>query len=360
MTLLDLGGHRCRRQRWYTTTSGFVRDLYINPRSRSPSGSRTYALQVCDETKTTVPMSETSPVVFTEAWLPGSVDHQFYTRTYTGSDTPRGIILFVHGFAEHIVRYEDAHRTWAARSFKVFAYDQRGFGRTALDTEHRSKEAAYGKISHRDLLQDLEFWVRRLHAEHTELPLFLVGHSMGGGLAFIFVTPRRVRRSDTVQMVSGVVDTKPVSKITRAVAGRVATYLPHLHFPAGIPLRCIMHDLSRDPALLGRKGTLRGLSDMLNAGEQLLWTDWKNWPTRIPVLFLHGTGDKVTSHKATEDFFMNIAAEDKKLILFPDAYHELAFEGEEVREKVVEDCVVWISTGTIVVVRARGRGKGGR
>ncbi|KAH9922585.1 lysophospholipase [Amylocystis lapponica] len=275
-------------------------------------------------------MSESLPAAFTEAWLPGSGDHQFYTRTYIGSDAPHGIILFVHGFGEHISRHEYTHHAWAARGFKVFAYDQRGFGRTALDTEHRSKEAAYGKTSHHDLLQDLEFWVRRLHAEHTELPLFLYGHSMGGGLVLIFVTRQTGPPApDTIQMVSGVVScsplllqTKPVPRIVRTVGGAVAAHLPYFTIPAPVPYEDLTHDQAAREAtakdkLHGRKGSLRGLSDMFNFGEQLLWTDWKNWPKSMPVLLLHGTDDKVTSYKATEEFFTNVDAEDKKLILFP-------------------------------------------
>ena len=116
---------------------------------------------------------------FTEAWLPGPGDHKFYTRTYTPEHTPyRAVVLSVHGFAEHITRHESEHAAWAARGFVLFAYDHRGFGRTALDTAHKSPGAAYGKTSQRHLLRDLEFWVRHVHAQYPTLKIYLMGQSM--------------------------------------------------------------------------------------------------------------------------------------------------------------------------------------
>lgn len=121
-------------------------------------------------------MSPTA-TAYTEAWLPGYDGLQFYTRTYA-APTPRAVLLFVHGFTEHIGRYEWAHGVYAWRSVTVFAYDQRGFGRTALDGAHRSKQSAYGKTSWREQLADIEWWVKHLKKEHPNVPLFLMGHSM--------------------------------------------------------------------------------------------------------------------------------------------------------------------------------------
>ncbi len=51
---------------------------------------------------TSTPASST----FTEEWLPGPEDTQFYTRTYAAVSPPCAVVLFVHGFAEYVARYE--------------------------------------------------------------------------------------------------------------------------------------------------------------------------------------------------------------------------------------------------------------
>ncbi|KAI0324163.1 alpha/beta-hydrolase, partial [Cubamyces sp. BRFM 1775] len=121
--------------------------------------------------------STSAPSRYTEAWLPGYDGLQFYTRTYA-APSPRAVLLFVHGFAEHTGRYEWAHGVYASRGITVFTYDQRGFGRTALDSAHRSKESSYGKTGWPDQLSDIEWWVKRLKSEYPSLPLILMGHSM--------------------------------------------------------------------------------------------------------------------------------------------------------------------------------------
>ncbi|EIW80282.1 hypothetical protein CONPUDRAFT_165852 [Coniophora puteana RWD-64-598 SS2] len=74
---------------------------------------------------------------FEETWLTGPESTNFYTRTYHPKDPPvKAAVVFVHGFVEHIARYEHVFPVWAARGIAVFAYDQRGFGRTALGEEH--------------------------------------------------------------------------------------------------------------------------------------------------------------------------------------------------------------------------------
>jgi hypothetical protein len=113
---------------------------------------------------------------YTESWLSGPKDCQFYTRTYK-ADEPKAVVVFVHGFIEHIGRYEHVHRVFRDRGISVFCYDQRGFGRTALD-EKRSKDSVYGRTSWKDQAADIEWAVKHVRGEFGDIPTFLVGHSM--------------------------------------------------------------------------------------------------------------------------------------------------------------------------------------
>ncbi|KAL7277718.1 LOW QUALITY PROTEIN: hypothetical protein ACG7TL_008654 [Trametes sanguinea] len=259
--------------------------------------------------------STTTPA-YTEAWLPGSDGLQFYTRTYRppAGTSARAALLFVHGFAEHVARYEWAHGVWAARGVAVFAYDQRGFGRTALDKERKSRESAWGRTGWREQVRDIEWWLGRVREEFPGLPLFLMGHSMGGGLALAFATrPSPPPAPESVQMLAGVIassplllQTHPAPKILRYIGGKASSLLPHLLIDAPVPVEHLSHDpqaqkaAANDPLML-QKGSLRGLSDMLGGvgsfhrhvflmysktsefqGEQLLWHDYKNWPQSLP------------------------------------------------------------------------------
>lgn len=115
---------------------------------------------------------------FTEAWLPGPKSTSFYTRTYhPSSGSPSGVVVFIHGFIEHVARYEHVHRRWADRGFVVFTFDQRGFGRTALDPK-KSSTAVYGRTGDADQISDIAWALRVAQEANPTVPLFLMGHSM--------------------------------------------------------------------------------------------------------------------------------------------------------------------------------------
>ena len=122
--------------------------------------------------------SEARPFAFVEAWLAGADGHQFYTRTYVSSDKPNAAVLFLHGFGEHVGRFESYHANFTKHGVLVFAFDQRGFGRTALDKTHCSEGSAYGKTDWAHQMGDIEYFLNYLSQQYPGIPLFLHGASM--------------------------------------------------------------------------------------------------------------------------------------------------------------------------------------
>jgi acylglycerol lipase len=113
-----------------------------------------------------------------EAWLPGPKSTSFYTRTYhPPSGSPCAAVVFIHGFSEHVARYEYVHTRWADRGFVVFTFDQRGFGRTALDLK-KSPSAVYGRTGDADQISDIAWALSVAQEANPTVPLFLMGHSM--------------------------------------------------------------------------------------------------------------------------------------------------------------------------------------
>lgn len=151
---------------------------------------------------------------YVEAWLAGPDGHSFYTRTYQ-APFPKAVAVFVHGFRDHISRHEDVHAAFARRHVSIFAYDLRGYGRTALDPMNRSPGAAYGKTSRGLEIQDLEWWIKHVSETNKRLPLFLMG--------FSGVSPHYPRKETQSPMHSppgwrtsvGVPDTHRTAAVTR-------------------------------------------------------------------------------------------------------------------------------------------------
>ena len=135
-----------------------------------------------------------------ESFLPGP-SATFYTRTYhPPAPTPiRAAVLFVHGFADHVARHAE-HAAWARRGVVLFAYDLRGFGRTALRVgadgdgkegtgkgkkgkregkkgKGKRKEETYGRTDARRAEADLAWWVAYVTRRWAGVPVFLMGYS---------------------------------------------------------------------------------------------------------------------------------------------------------------------------------------
>lgn len=206
---------------------------------------------------------------FTEAWLPGPKSTSFYARTYhPPSDSPRGVVVFIHGFIEHVARYEHVHRRWADRGFVVFTFDQRGFGRTALDPK-KSAGSVYGRTSDADQISDIAWALQYGQELNPTVPLFLMGHSMvrsplpftspaanvllfaagpvqGGALALSFAT--RPGAQESVSQLSGIIASSPCLRLTKPPAGVVRllgsfarTILPNQNIPASVDSKVHTH-----------------------------------------------------------------------------------------------------------------------
>ncbi len=107
-------------------------------------------------------------------WIAGTKGTGLALYSWQANGTPRAIILALHGFGDSgYLTYDAAARAWAAEGIKTYAYDQRGFG------QNPSRQQWPGVNV---LVEDLQIVAAALKARHRNVPLVVVGHSMGGGV----------------------------------------------------------------------------------------------------------------------------------------------------------------------------------
>jgi alpha-beta hydrolase superfamily lysophospholipase len=108
--------------------------------------------------------------------------HGVFVYRWIAKDTaapPRGVLQIAHGMAETAKRYERLARLLTAHGFIVYANDHRGHGRTAGSPEELGWP---GKQGFTGMAEDMIQLTKIIRQEHPDLPLFLLGHSMGSFL----------------------------------------------------------------------------------------------------------------------------------------------------------------------------------
>jgi len=105
-------------------------------------------------------------------------------RWVDGAVTPHAVLQVAHGMGEHARRYRAPLAPLIAAGWAVYAEDHRGHGVTAAGPEAFGE---FGKDGAALVVEDLRRLTSLARAEHPDLPLVLLGHSLGSFFAQAFV-----------------------------------------------------------------------------------------------------------------------------------------------------------------------------
>ncbi|KAL2266562.1 hypothetical protein VTJ83DRAFT_5914 [Remersonia thermophila] len=288
-----------------------------------------------------------------------------YTKSWLPSDgAPKAILLFIHGFSDHINRYCTFFPVLAERGIAVHGFDQRGWGRSVRTPADRGQTGGTDQV----LADMAAFITPYLPSGPSDPPVFVMGHSMGGGQVLTLAS-RPEYRDGLVKRVRGWLLESPFIGFSpeeepswlKVLAGRLAGML----FP-GFQLRhpIAPANLSRDEAvrksiaddpLMHNTGTLKGLAGLLDRTAALASGQAKPLPGAMQSLWIgHGTEDKTTCFKATRRYFEECLGEvkDKEFKAYEGWYHQLHADGPD-SENFFKDVGDWI------LERCGGGGGGG-
>src|SRR5438105_2371563 len=94
-------------------------------------------------------------------------------------DSPKASVVIAHGYADHARRFSHVAEYLVQQGYAVYAADQRGHGGSKANSHGYFERFA----TQRDDLARVIEWARM---ERKGLPLFLLGHSMGGLLSLYY------------------------------------------------------------------------------------------------------------------------------------------------------------------------------
>lgn len=256
-----------------------------------------------------------------------------YAREWQ-AEAPKAVICLAHGLGEHIGRYAHFAEWFVERGITVMGYDRRGHGRSA------------GKRGHSPGIEPLLDEVAQLLVEaetrYQGLPVFLYGHSQGGGLVLSYAFHRHPN-------IAGVIASAPWIKLAFEPPAPLIALgkLMRRIYPAFQQANSLKPaHLCRDPAVVEAYEADPLVHDRITAGNAINMMEEGAWLMQndnefpCPLLVIHGTADKITSATASRTFAAQLSG-DVQYEAFDGLYHELHNEPEwtQVLQRVEE----WIA-----------------
>jgi alpha-beta hydrolase superfamily lysophospholipase len=252
--------------------------------------------------------------------------------TWQPSGPASALVLGLHGYGDYRRAFELAGRWLAAHGVAVYAYDQRGFG----ETESRGYWAGADT-----LIDDCADAVRVLRETHPELPLAVLGESMGGSVALAGLRGGEIVGVDRLILAApGVRGGLPLRQL-HDLALRLATLaLPWLAVElrrGGRPWLDPEESqrLADDPLILRHLsvGTYDGLIELANRatadGDREL----------PPTLLLFGELDGTIPRVAIDDLAARLG-DCCTFCAYPERHHLLLHEADA--DELFADCLAWL------------------
>ncbi len=246
----------------------------------------------------------------------------------------RGRIVALHGFGDHKGAFEGLGRRLAEQGFRVLAFDQRGFGEQRDRLFWPGSEALVGQA--REV-------VARERERRPDLPLVLLGESMGAAVALLAASgPGAVRVDGLVLVAPAVWGGDSLPTLYRATMRTLAALVPWLRVSGrGLPVRPaedpeIVRALARDPLYLRepRADAVAGLLALMDAAQAA------GPMLAVRTLLLVPGRDDIVPTRVQLAFAETIAAPDCRIVLYPEARHLML--RDRGRDRIWQDLVAWL------------------
>ena len=236
---------------------------------------------------------------------------------------PSWVAVIAHGYGEHIGRYQWVADRLTSDGAVVYAHDHVGHGRS--EGERVLVE------DFEQVVDDLHLLVQRAHEEHPDLPLVLVGHSLGGMIAARYT--QRHPEPLTATVLSGPVlgSWEPTGMAELDVIPSTPIDISALSREEDVGIayeqdELVWHGDFKRPTLRATATTL----ETINRGGRLA----------VPTIWLHGEADEIVPIEPSREGWATIGPEGAPAKSYPGARHEIF--NETTREEVLDDVLAFV------------------
>ncbi len=277
------------------------------------------------------------------------------TAGWPSDSDSRGIVVLVGGHREYMEKYYEFITDLLDRGFAVYSFDNRGQGLSDRLLADRTKSYAEDFKLFSNDLNDVISGVVKSDSRAEELPIYLIGHSMGGHicLRYLHDFPGTITRAVIMAPMIDFYMGADVAKATAKFAIRLVSRLGlHRNFAIGqgncfsekcdlIRQRLLTHDKARydveeemikaNPDLYVGGATYGWLDRALDSIDKIRAPGFLD-DIKIPLLVFLAGKDQVVDSEASRRLFSGHANID--VVTVEGARHEIYRESDEYRAQL--------------------------
>ncbi|BAZ38125.1 alpha/beta hydrolase fold protein [Calothrix sp. NIES-4101] len=243
-----------------------------------------------------------------------------YYQSWHPNGAARGILAIVHGLGGHSGLYGNIVNQLILKDFAIYTVDLRGHGKSTGQRGYINSWDEY-----RD---DVSNFLKFIASQNPEIPIFLLGHSLGGLIVLDYVL-HSAGDIEKQAKIKGLINLTPalgepgVPLIKLLLGKFLSRIYPRFSLDTGIDLSLASRDpevvkiYAQDP-LRHTMGTARLSTEFFRT---LAWVKEHASELDIPFLMVIAGGDKVTFPEDSRAFFQQLSLSDKELQEYPESYH---------------------------------------
>ncbi len=291
---------------------------------------------------------------------------QIFVRKWADENLqPKAALQIAHGMGEHCARYDHFAEFMVNAGFVVYANDHRGHGETAKTEEELgffAQEDGWKKV-----IEDAHDLSLKIKEEYPNIPLFILGHSMGSFIARHLAA--KYSNDYKGAIFSGTTgDPGTIASIGKVIGKLFAAFQGKAHknkflHDTGFakfnnpfkPNRTDFDWLSRDEKIVDAYAADPKCGMTMAIGFILDLTDGLNYintqqafeqtSADLPILLISGEKDPVSDGgkgvKEVYDKFKQRGIKDLKMKLYPECRHEILNELN--KEEIYSDILLWVN-----------------
>jgi acylglycerol lipase len=278
----------------------------------------------------------------TTGFLHGAGERQIFWQSWAPEPPPRAVVVIVHGAGEHSDRYAHVATRLVADGCAVYALDHRGHGRS------EGPRAVIDRIG--NAVADVDQLVVAARDAHPGVPVFMLGHSMGGTIALCYALDHQDRLAGLI--LSGPLAALEAAPAPMRIAGRllsaIAPTLPLISIDSTLVSRdpAVVSSYISDPLVHHGKLPARTVAELAAAVD--------SFPARVsaitvPTLILYGTADRLCPPAGSVMLGERIGAAAKTVTAYEGLFHEILNEPE--RDQVLDEICAWLASRAPAVAR---------